>query len=97
MDGSPPLACAPKSTQSMRTLTSNAPYPPSEPSAQKLFDTIRKTILDTAQSVDLSFEKISPGDGFQVATSLSVDPDVERALPRYIISNTYTGRFVINV
>ncbi|KAF3895011.1 hypothetical protein GTR04_4017 [Trichophyton interdigitale] len=65
-----------------RSLRSNTNLPAEEPSAQKLFNNIRNEILNTNHSTDLTFQNISPSAGFQIATSFSEDPEIERALPR---------------
>ncbi|KAM5447896.1 hypothetical protein MaudCBS49596_005691 [Microsporum audouinii] len=69
-------------TGPMRSLRSNTNIPPEEPSAQKLFNNIRKVILNTNHPADLTFQNIPPSTGFQIATSFSEDPEIERALPR---------------
>ncbi|QSS66650.1 hypothetical protein I7I51_02840 [Histoplasma capsulatum] len=53
-----------------------------EPTAQKLFNTIRKSILDTNHSIDLTFQNIAPTSGSLIVASLAEDPDIERSLPR---------------
>ncbi|KAM5445004.1 hypothetical protein MferCBS31731_000461 [Microsporum ferrugineum] len=69
-------------TGPMRSLRSNTNIPPEEPSAQKLFNNVRKVILNTNHPADLTFQNIPPSTGFQIATSFSEDPEIERALPR---------------
>ncbi|OJD17990.1 hypothetical protein AJ78_01947 [Emergomyces pasteurianus Ep9510] len=65
-------------TRSLRSNTSLS----EEPSAQKLFNTIRKTILGTNHSIDLTFQNITPVSGSLIVASLAEDPKIERALPR---------------
>ncbi|EER40036.1 conserved hypothetical protein [Histoplasma capsulatum H143] len=55
---------------------------PDEPTAQTLFNTIRRSILDTNHSINLAFQNIAPTSGPLIVTSLAEDPDIERSLPR---------------
>ncbi|KAK2785719.1 hypothetical protein FQN52_008268 [Onygenales sp. PD_12] len=64
------------------SLRSNTIIPSEAPSAQRLFNDIRKVILTTNDSTDLAFPNIPPSAGLQIATSFSEDPDIERAHPR---------------
>ncbi|KKZ68031.1 hypothetical protein EMCG_06241 [[Emmonsia] crescens] len=66
----------------MRSLRSKTTIPLEEPSAQKLFNDIRKVILNTNHSADLTFRNVPPSAGLQIATSFSEDSEIERALPR---------------
>ncbi|OAX78619.1 hypothetical protein ACJ72_07069 [Emergomyces africanus] len=65
-------------TRSLRSNTSLS----EEPTAQRLFNTIRNSILDTKHSIDLTFQNIASASGSLVVASLAEDPDIERALPR---------------
>ncbi|PGH35562.1 hypothetical protein GX50_01543 [[Emmonsia] crescens] len=69
-------------TGSMRSLRSKTTIPLEEPSAQKLFNDIRKVILNTNHPADLTFPNVPPSAGLQIATSFSEDSEIERALPR---------------
>lgn len=71
-------------TGSMRSLRSKTTIPLEEPSAQKLFNDIRKVILNTNHPADLTFPNVPPSAGLQIATSFSEDSEIERALPRYV-------------
>ncbi|QSS48797.1 hypothetical protein I7I53_08913 [Histoplasma capsulatum var. duboisii H88] len=64
-----------------RSLRSNTLLP-DEPTAQTLFNTIRRSILDTNHSINLAFQNIAPTSGPLIVTSLAEDPDIERSLPR---------------
>jgi hypothetical protein len=68
-----------------RSLRSNNPIPPPPPSAQSLFNNIRKEILNTHHSVDLEFPDIPPDIGLLLTRSLDEDAEIERALPRYVV------------
>ncbi|OJD11519.1 hypothetical protein AJ78_07733 [Emergomyces pasteurianus Ep9510] len=71
-------------------LRSNPPLPTSALSPQELFNSIKKTILDSSESADLSYESIPPPAGLQLATSFREDPDIEGALPRSVFAFTTT-------
>jgi hypothetical protein len=53
----------------------------------ELLNSIKGTILSTTESCDLYFENISPAAGFHITSSFREDPDIENALPRYVIHN----------
>jgi hypothetical protein len=68
-----------------RALRSNTAFLPLAPPPQKLFYSIRETILGTNESYDLTFKEIPPDTGLQTASSLCEDPEIERKHPRYVI------------
>lgn len=53
-------------------------------SGQAMLNNIREAILNTHHSVDLEFPGIPPDIGLFLTRSFAEDPDIERALPRYL-------------
>ncbi|OAX79102.1 hypothetical protein ACJ72_06584 [Emergomyces africanus] len=79
-----------------RELRSNTLLPAQAATPQQLFNSIRKTILDTSESTDLSYESIPPPVGLQLATSFCEDPEIERAHPR-ISYNSHTQTLTVRI
>lgn len=79
-----------KGRRPTRELRSNAPFPAPLPalalaaSPQKLFNSVRKTILGSSESADLGYELISPSTGLQLATKFCEDSEIERTHPWYV-------------
>jgi hypothetical protein len=64
----------------------------SQQQISELLNSIKEAILTTTESCDLYFENIPPAAGFNITSSFREDPDIEAALPRYVIhSNVHQG------
>jgi hypothetical protein len=59
---------------------------PQNPSAQQLFNQIRRWIIEHRESQSLNFENVEPEAGSLIVDSLNEDGEVERLKPRYYLS-----------
>ena len=59
---------------------------PQNPSAQQLFNQIRRWIIEHRESQSLTFENVEPEAGSLIVDSLNEDGEVERLRPRYYLS-----------
>ncbi|KAN0071895.1 hypothetical protein V8E54_009624 [Elaphomyces granulatus] len=62
----------------------------------ELLNSIKETILSTTESCDLYFENIPPTAGFHITSSFREDPEIESALPRYVIHSNLHRRVSYN-
>lgn len=79
----------------IRSLMSTRLQDTQEISAQTLFNRIRKRVLETKHSAELTFANISPSSGDLVSASLNEDPDIESARHRYVYTRSSRGDIVL--
>lgn len=73
-------------------LRSKGPNIPPKLTAQQLFITTRRAIIEATDSKELVYENIDSTTGFDVVCSLNACGEVERALPRLVYRYIVSGR-----